>query len=203
MKAYTDILKAYHLKRTEIQKELTANASEEQKRAAAKKLEETEEGKRFKKMGEELKPETLVPIIKHSLLSNFLNASQNSAAVDFGKELNWEDLEARNKALMNLAISKNVAEAELTSNPTWQSELKQNIEIRSLYARLDRLIIRKAEWIFNVTRDLNKAEFEKIKREMGEWYSNLRTTLAVYPDSSVLKQLEKDFRRFENVGVTL
>lgn len=203
MKSYTDILKAYHAKRTEIQKELKENATEEQKRAAAKQLEETEEGKRFKKMGEDLKPETLVPIIRHSLLANFSNAAQNSAAVDFGKGLDWEGLEARNKALMDLAISKNVAETELTSIPNWQAELKQNIEIRSLYARLDRLIIRKAEWIFSVTRDLNKAEFEKIKREMGEWYNSLRATSAIYPSSALLKQLEKDFRRFETIGVML
>lgn len=200
---YFDILKAYHAKRTEITKTLNANSSDEDKMKAAKALEESSEGQHFKKMGEELSPEKLVPLIKHALLANFLAASQNSAAVDFGPEVDWATLDARNKALLELAIVKNSAEAEMASLPNWQAELKANIEIRSLYARLDRLIIRKAEWIFSVSRDLNKVQYEIIHREMKEWYASLRATLAIYPNSNLLKQLERDFHRIESVGVNL
>lgn len=201
MQEFIDVLRAYHKKREKLFEKITEGSSNQERTAAAKQLEESEEGKRMKAIGEKLTPEKLVSLIRFSFLSNFKNAHEIANAIDLKQlDFDFSDLESRSHALRELAFMQNMRESGIQAHLAWQAELKQNQEVTALYSELDRLIVRKANWIFSLEKDLRVSELTSIKADMAKWYERLSEALKQNPASQLLRQLHSDFGRVSTIG---
>lgn len=203
---YVTIFQAYRAKREQLTKDLPPQLSDEQRSTLFKQLSESEEGKKFQEISNELTSGKMAQVIRYLMLRSFRDvktmtdrvqsyASQNLQNIDL------RQLRAREQELRELAIFQNTREIEIQTQSSWQDLLKESREVAGLYAELDGLILAKARLIFesSVNSDI-RAQWQEIETKMTTWYTRLQTVRGTHPDNTLLQKLERDFNYLRRVG---